>query len=89
MEHVGLALAGQAAVKMEDGTERLMREGDFFYLPPGHDSWVVGDEPYVSLHILGSEPRDRLRLAPRSARDGAAPRSPGTRKLLHDYGCAN
>ena len=23
--------------------------------PPGHDSWVVGDEPYVSLHILGSD----------------------------------
>jgi len=24
-------------------------------VPPGHDSWVVGDEPYVSLHIMGSE----------------------------------
>jgi hypothetical protein len=23
--------------------------------PPGHDSWVVGNEPYVSLHILGSQ----------------------------------
>jgi quercetin dioxygenase-like cupin family protein len=40
---------------MDDGTERLMRAGDFFYVPPGHDSWVVGEEPYVSLHILGSE----------------------------------
>jgi hypothetical protein len=30
-----------------------MRAGDC-YVPPGHDSWVVGDEPYVSLHILGS-----------------------------------
>jgi hypothetical protein len=29
--------------------------GDFFYVPPGHDSWVIGDEPYVSLHIHGSE----------------------------------
>jgi hypothetical protein len=26
-----------------------------FYIPPGHDSWVVGDEPYVSLHFLGAE----------------------------------
>ena len=26
-----------------------------FYVPPGHDSWVVGDEPYVSLHIMGSD----------------------------------
>jgi hypothetical protein len=29
-----------------------------FYIPPGppgHDSWVVGNEPYVSLHFLGTE----------------------------------
>ena len=55
MEHVGLVLAGAAAVKMADGTERVMEAGEFFYVPPGHDSWVVGDEPYVSLHIMGSE----------------------------------
>jgi quercetin dioxygenase-like cupin family protein len=55
VEHVGLVLGGRAAVRMDDGTERVMKEGDFFYVPPGHDSWVVGDEPYVSLHILGSE----------------------------------
>ena len=55
VEHVGLVLSGQAAVRMDDGTERLLKQGDFFYVPPGHDSWVVGDEPYLSLHILGSE----------------------------------
>jgi len=55
VEHVGLVLSGQAAVRMDDGTERVMSAGEFFYVPPGHDSWVVGDEPYVSLHILGSE----------------------------------
>jgi quercetin dioxygenase-like cupin family protein len=55
VEHVGLVLAGQAVAKMDDGREVVMKPGDFFYVPPGHDSWVVGDEPYVSLHILGSE----------------------------------
>ena len=55
VEHVGLVLSGQAIAKMDDGREVFMRAGDFFYIPPGHDSWVVGDEPYVSLHILGSE----------------------------------
>ena len=55
VEHVGLVLAGAAAVKMDDGTEKVMREGEFFYVPPGHDSWVVGDDPYVSLHIMGGE----------------------------------
>ena len=48
-------ISGRAAVKMLDGTERIMGPGDFFYVPPGHDSWVVGDEPYISLHIMGSE----------------------------------
>jgi quercetin dioxygenase-like cupin family protein len=55
VEHVGLVLSGQAVARMDDGREVIMRSGDFFYVPPGHDSWVVGDEPYVSLHILGSE----------------------------------
>jgi quercetin dioxygenase-like cupin family protein len=55
VEHVGVVLSGEAAVKMDDGTERIMRPGDCFHVPPGHDSWVVGDEPYVSLHVMGSE----------------------------------
>jgi len=55
VEHVGLVLSGEAVAKMDDGREVVMREGDFFYVPPGHDSWVVGDAEYVSLHILGSE----------------------------------
>jgi quercetin dioxygenase-like cupin family protein len=48
VEHVGLVLSGEAVAKMDDGREVTMHAGDFFYVPPGHDSWVVGDEPYVS-----------------------------------------
>ena len=56
---------------MADGTERVMRAGEFFYVPPGHDSWVVGDEPYVSLHIMGSESYARADATPRlPARSG-------------------
>lgn len=55
VEHVGLVISGQAVAKMDDGREVTMRPGDFFYVPPNHDSWVVGDEPYVSLHIMGGE----------------------------------
>ena len=54
VEHVGFVLSGRAAVLMDDGTERVMEPGDFFHVPPGHDSWVVGDQPYVSLHVMGS-----------------------------------
>jgi quercetin dioxygenase-like cupin family protein len=55
VEHVGLVIEGQAAVLMEDGREVVMKAGEFFYIPPLHDSWVVGDEPYVSLHLLGTD----------------------------------
>jgi mannose-6-phosphate isomerase-like protein (cupin superfamily) len=41
-------------VRMRDGTEIVMEPGDVFTVPPGHDSWVVGEEPYVSLHLLGA-----------------------------------
>ncbi len=39
---------------MDDGRIIEMKAGDLFYIAPGHDSWVVGDEPYVSLHFLGA-----------------------------------
>ena len=55
VEHVGLVLSGAAAVRMDDGREVVMRTGDFFSVPAGHDSWVVGDEPYVSLHFMGAD----------------------------------
>jgi mannose-6-phosphate isomerase-like protein (cupin superfamily) len=55
VEHVGLVVSGRAAALMDDGTEVVMEPGDLCAIPPGHDSWVVGDEPYVSLHFLGAE----------------------------------
>jgi len=54
VEHVGIVISGRAAVRMADGTELVMEAGDVFAIPPGHDSWVVGEEPYVSLHLLGA-----------------------------------
>ena len=56
IEHVGLVLAGVATAAFDDGTVIELRAGELFYIPPRpHDSWVVGDEPYVSLHFLGAE----------------------------------
>jgi 2-hydroxychromene-2-carboxylate isomerase/mannose-6-phosphate isomerase-like protein (cupin superfamily) len=55
VEHVGIVVSGRATAAMDDGTITEMRPGDLFYIAPGHDSWVVGDEPYVSLHFLGAE----------------------------------
>ena len=55
VEHVGIVVNGQAAVFMRDGKEVVLKSGDLFYVPPGHDSWVVGDESYTSLHLLGAD----------------------------------
>lgn len=54
VEHVGIVMSGRATAAMDDGTVFEMKPGDVFYIPPGHDSWVVGDEPYVSIHLLGA-----------------------------------
>ena len=56
VEHVGLVLAGTATAAFEDGRVIKLRAGNLFHIPPvPHDSWVVGDEPYISLHFLGAE----------------------------------
>jgi mannose-6-phosphate isomerase-like protein (cupin superfamily) len=55
VEHVGLVLAGSATVAFEDRVIE-MHAGELFHIPAvPHDSWVVGDEPYVSLHFLGAD----------------------------------
>lgn len=55
VEHVGMVVSGCATAAMRDGRVIEMRAGDLFYIGPGHDSWVVGDEPYVSLHFMGAD----------------------------------
>jgi uncharacterized RmlC-like cupin family protein len=55
VEHVGMVVSGVATAAFADGRVTEMRPGDLFYVPPEpHDSWVVGDESYVSLHFLGA-----------------------------------
>ena len=55
VSHLGLVLSGRAMVRMDDGRELELKPGDLFEVGPGHDSWVVGEEPYVSIHFLGAD----------------------------------
>jgi quercetin dioxygenase-like cupin family protein len=56
VEHIGMVLSGTATAAFADGRIIELRPGEVFYIPPiPHDSWVVGTEPYVSLHFLGAE----------------------------------
>ena len=48
VEHVGLVVSGRNRITMDDGTVIDVGPGDLFSIPAGHDSEVLGDEPYVS-----------------------------------------
>lgn len=56
VEHVGLVVSGRAAVSFDDGTVIELSAGELFHIPAvPHDSWVIGNAPYVSLHFLGAD----------------------------------
>ncbi|HEY6279236.1 MAG TPA: cupin domain-containing protein [Streptosporangiaceae bacterium] len=49
--HTGVVLSGRFAVRMDDGTELELGPGDGHVVSPGHDAWVVGDEPCVIIDV--------------------------------------
>lgn len=51
--HLQYHVAGRLGVRMDDGSELEFGPGDVSWLPPGHDAWVVGDEPVVVIDISG------------------------------------
>ncbi|MGH9867655.1 MAG: cupin [Candidatus Polarisedimenticolia bacterium] len=56
VEHVGMVVSGTATVAFTDGRVIELTEGSLFHVAAvPHDSWVVGDRPYVSLHFMGAE----------------------------------
>ena len=56
VEHVGMVVSGSATVAFDDGRVIELRAGELFHVPAvPHDSWVIGNEPYVSIHFLGAD----------------------------------
>jgi hypothetical protein len=53
--HTGYAVSGRMRVLLQDGTETEINAADAFNIPPGHDAWVVGDEPAVHVEVVRSE----------------------------------
>jgi class 3 adenylate cyclase len=52
--HVSYAMSGTLHVVMGDGTEMDVGAGDVHEIPPGHDAWVVGDDPYIAIEWASS-----------------------------------
>jgi quercetin dioxygenase-like cupin family protein len=52
-QHVAYCISGRMVVRMDDGAEREIGPGEMAFIPPGHDAWVVGDEPCVQVDFTG------------------------------------
>lgn len=55
--HTGYVVSGHQCVRMADGTEVQLAPGDAFVIAAGHDAWVVGDAPCVTLDFSGNAPQ--------------------------------
>jgi hypothetical protein len=51
--HLQYHLSGVLGVRMDDGTEVEYRSGDVSLIPPGHDGWVIGNEPVAVVEMQG------------------------------------
>src|ERR1700694_292592 len=51
--HFQCHVSGRLAIRMDDGNEFIAGPGDLTSLPSGHDAWVVGDEPLVTVDWVG------------------------------------
>ena len=54
VSHVGYVVCGRMRIRMNDGTEIEAGPGDVAVIAPGHDAWVVGDEPVEYLELAGA-----------------------------------
>lgn len=53
VHHVLYVISGKMGVKMNDGTQKEFGPGDAGVIPPGHDAWVIGSEPCISIDFTG------------------------------------
>lgn len=51
--HLQYVISGRLMIAMDDGTQLELQPGDAAVIPPGHDAWVVGDEPFVAVDFGG------------------------------------
>jgi uncharacterized cupin superfamily protein len=54
VNHNGYVVSGRMMIRMDNGTEVEVGPGDVFVCPPGHDAWILGDEPCVAYDFSGA-----------------------------------
>ena len=55
VSHVGYVVSGRITVQMKDGTKKTVSAGESYSIPPGHDAWVEGTEPFVGIEVMSAE----------------------------------
>ncbi|PBB18356.1 cupin domain-containing protein [Mesorhizobium sp. WSM4313] len=55
VSHVGYAVSGSITVRMTDGTQKTIEAGTSYTIPPGHDAWVEGNQPFQCIEVLSAE----------------------------------
>jgi quercetin dioxygenase-like cupin family protein len=58
--HTGVVLSGRLHIRMDDGREAEAGAGEAVLITPGHDAWVLGDEPCVMIDWTGLQPSPNL-----------------------------
>jgi quercetin dioxygenase-like cupin family protein len=55
VSHVGHVVSGRITVRMHDGSQKTIQPGESYTIPPGHDAWVEGNEPFVCIEVMSAE----------------------------------
>ncbi|MGW2515464.1 cupin domain-containing protein [Streptomyces sp. NPDC001617] len=58
VHHNGYCVQGRMRLRMDDGAEQEVGPGDVFVVSPGHDAWVVSDEPCIVYDFAGQMATD-------------------------------
>jgi len=54
VEHVGYLISGSLHVEQTDGSSGDVAAGSVYRIGPGHDAWVIGDQPAVAVEFQGA-----------------------------------
>jgi len=55
VHHVGYAVSGQITVRLANGDQASIQAGNSYDIPPGHDAWVEGSEPFVGIEVQSAD----------------------------------
>lgn len=53
--HLNYIVSGKLKIQMNNGEEVEIGSGEVANIPPGHDAWVLGNEPCIAIDFTAGE----------------------------------